>query len=98
VNTAIVKTSTLLLVMMAGVCVALSACTSAPSRSTTGATSASLEALYTVQAKGQRAMLRAITRQTSRQADCPSVVWAGGAQQPMAERALPANPLGPASG
>ena len=88
---AIVKTPALLLVIMAGACVALSACTSAPRLATAGATNAPLEALYTVQAEGQRAVLRAITRQTSRQADCPSVAWAGGAPQPMAVRALPAN-------
>ena len=67
------------------VCIAaaLSACTSAPG----GGASAELNALFTVQAEGQRAVLRAVTQQGS----CPSVSWAGGAAQPMAVRALPAN-------
>lgn len=94
-NSPLVQVLKIKAVISAMVCglLLVSGCTSLPV--TTAVANASpaarLVALYTVQADGQRAVLRAITQQTTPPSSCPSVVWAGGPQQLMAVRALPAN-------
>jgi Calcineurin-like phosphoesterase len=61
---------------------------SACSHSPTHVTSNTPEAVFTVQAEGQRAMVRVVTRAAA----CPDIAWDGQAPQRMRQRAAPATP------
>lgn len=61
---------------------ALSACSVPP----TATTAIAPEAVFTVQAEGRRAIVRALTRAPA----CPGIAWDGQDAQPMAVRATPA--------
>ena len=62
----------------------VSACSHSPTRVSTGTP----EAVFTVQAEGQRAMVRVVTRATA----CPEIAWEGKAPHGMLQRAAPATP------
>ena len=68
----------------------LSACSSTPSGTALGtlssAPSTALEAVFTMQAEGQRAVVRALTRSPV----CPGIEWDGKTARPMTVRAMPA--------
>ncbi len=72
----------LLAVLGAGLLAACAQTTTAP---TATAATSTIEAVFTVQAEGQRASARAITRASA----CPSVQWDGAAFVPMQVRAAP---------
>lgn len=61
---------------------------SACSHSPTGTATNTPEAAFTVQAEGQRAVVRVVTRATA----CPDIAWEGQAPQRMELRAAPAMP------
>ena len=62
----------------------ISACAHSP----TAAATNTPEAVFTVQAEGQRAVLRVVTRAAA----CPDLAWEGKAPQRMPQRAAPATP------
>lgn len=62
----------------------VSACSHSPTRTVTNAP----ETVFTVQAEGQRAVLRVVTRAPA----CPDIAWDGQAPQRMLQRAAPATP------
>jgi Calcineurin-like phosphoesterase len=61
---------------------------SACSHSSTRVSTNTPEAVFTVQAEGQRAMVRVVTRAAA----CPDIAWDGQAPQRMHQRAVPATP------